>query len=106
MGALMVCCPATGRAVSLGVELDPVTFDRAPDFVASFHCASCGVDHPWSKADAWIGAAEFTPSAARTKAGAKVSAKAGASVPPRTPPLRGGTSGRRVPAEWGMPLAA
>jgi hypothetical protein len=97
----MVCCPATGRAVSLGVELDPVTFDRAPDFVASFHCASCGVDHPWSKADAWIGAAEFTPWA-RTKVGAK----AGASVPPRTPPLRAGTSARRVPADWGMPLAA
>ena len=101
MGALMVCCPATGRAVSLGVELDPVTFDRTPDFVATFHCAACAADHPWSKADAWIAAAEFTPSAR-----AKPDAKTGASVPPRTPPLRAGTSARRVPADWGMPLAA
>ena len=105
MGALMVCCPATGRAVSPGVELDPVTFNRTPDFVASFSCASCGVDHPWSKADAWIAAPEFTPST-RTKAGARTGAKAGASDPPPTQSLRGGKSARRAPVECGMPLAA
>ena len=97
MGALMVCCPTTGRRVSLGIELDSVTFDRTPDFVATFYCGSCAVDHPWSKADAWIGMAAFMPST-RTKAGAR--------VPPRTQSLRRGTSARRAPAEWGMPLAA
>jgi hypothetical protein len=105
MGALMVCCPATGREVLLGVELDPVTFDRTPDFVAAFSCAACGVNHPWSKADAWIAAPGFTPST-RTKAGARTGAKSGASVPPPTQSLRGGTSARRPPAECGMPLAA
>jgi hypothetical protein len=97
----MVCCPATGLEVSLGVELDSVSFDRIPDFLATFHCGACAAEeHPWSKADAWIAAAEFEPSTrTRTATG----------VPPR-PQLssRGGARplARRVPAEWGMPLAA
>jgi hypothetical protein len=40
MGTLMVCCPATGLEVSLGVELDSVSFDRIPDFLATFHCGA------------------------------------------------------------------
>jgi hypothetical protein len=100
MGTLMVCCPATGLEVSLGVELDSVSFDRIPDFLATFRCSACAAEHPWSKADAWIAAAEFRQSTrTRTAAG----------VPPR-PQLssRGGARplARRVPAEWGMPLAA
>jgi hypothetical protein len=99
MGTLMVCCPATGLEVSLGVELDSVSFDRIPDFLATFHCGACAAEeHPWSKADAWIAAAEF-----------RQSTKTAASAPPR-PQLssRGGARplARRVPAEWGMPLAA
>ena len=90
----MVCCPTTGCTISLGVEVDPVTFERTPDFVAAFHCAACGAEHPWSKADAWIAAAEFMPSTP-TEAGASRS---------RSP--RAATSGRCVPAECGMPLAA
>jgi hypothetical protein len=99
MGALMVCCPATGRRVALGVELDQATFDRTPDFVATFTCGACAAEHPWSKADAWIAAAEFEPSR-RTKTAA--------SVPPPPRSSRGGARplARRVPAEWGMPLAA
>jgi hypothetical protein len=95
MGALMVRCPATGRRLSLGVDLDAVTLDRTLDFVATFQCGACAGEHPWSKADAWIGAAEFTPST-RTETAA--------AAPPSVRSLRGG---RRVPADcWGMPLAA
>lgn len=92
MGTLMVCCPATGRRISLGVELDPVSFDRIPHFVASFHCGACAAEHLWSKTDAWIEAAEFRPST-RTRT-------------PQSP--RGGARSLalRTPAEWGMPLAA
>jgi hypothetical protein len=98
MGALMVCCPATGCRISLGVELDQATFDRTPDFVATFICCACGSEHPWSKADAWIAAAEFESTRTKTAAGGR----------PRPQPSRGGalSSARRVPAEWGMPLAA
>ncbi len=62
MGALMICCPATGSKISLGVEIDPVSFDRTPDFVAAFYCTSCAIDHLWSKTDAWIEAADFKQS--------------------------------------------
>jgi hypothetical protein len=99
MGALMVCCPATGCRISLGVELDSVSFDRIPDFLATFRCSACAAEHPWSKADAWIAAAEFRQSTrTRTAAG----------VPPRPHSSRGGasSSARRVPSDWGMPLAA
>jgi hypothetical protein len=101
MGTLMVCCPATGLEVSLGVELDSVSFDRIPEFLATFHCGACAAEeHLWSKADAWIAEAEFRQST-RTK-------------PAESAPLRPQLSSRagarplarRVPAEWGMPLAA
>ena len=97
MGALMVCCPATGCRISLGVELVQATFDRTPDFVATFTCGACGAEHPWSKADAWIAVAEFE--ATRTKSAA--------SGRPRPQSSRGGASpsARHAP-EWGMPLAA
>jgi len=101
MGTLMVCCPATGLEVSLGVELDSVSFDRIPDFLATFRCSACAAEHPWSKANTWIAAAEFRQST-RTKTAASA---------PLRPQLssRGGASSSargRVPAEWGMPLAA
>jgi hypothetical protein len=100
MGTLKVCCPATGLEVSLGVELDSVSFDRIPDFLATFHCGACAAEeHLWSKADAWIAAAEFRQST-RTKTAASVS------PPPRSSRGGGRPLARRVPAEWGMPLAA
>jgi hypothetical protein len=100
MGALMVCCPATGCRISLGVELVQATFDRTPDFVATFTCGACGAEHPWSKADAWIAAAEFRQST-RTKPAASAPLRPQLSSRAGARPLA-----RRVPAEWGMPLAA
>jgi hypothetical protein len=79
MGALMICCPATGSKISLGVEIDPVSFDRTPDFVAAFYCASCAIDHLWSKTDAWIEAADFKRSTRK---------KPGAGAPLRAEALR------------------
>jgi hypothetical protein len=100
MGTLKVCCPATGLEVSLGVELDSVSFDRIPDFLATFHCGACAAEHLWSKADAWIAAAEFRQST-RTKTAAS------AQLRPQLSSRGGGRPlARRVPAEWGMPLAA
>jgi hypothetical protein len=90
----MARCPTTGRGVSLGVDLDAVTLDRTPDFVATFKCGACAGEHPWSKADAWIGATEFTPSTRAETAAAAL------------PPVRSLRGGRRVPGKWGMPLAA
>ncbi len=90
MGALMVCCPATGRGVSLGVDLDADTFDRTPDFAATFHCAACAADHPWSKADAWIAAAEFTSTRTKPPPGASPPSR---SVAPRRAPVAAARAG-------------
>ena len=101
MGTLMVCCPATGCSVSLGVELDPATFDKTPNFVATFYCGACAAEHP-RKTDAWIAAAEFEPST-RTRTAASVPPR-----PSRPHSSRDGASSstRRAPVEWGMPLPA
>jgi hypothetical protein len=40
---VMVRCPATGRELSTGVEMDVDTFNRLPDI------------HDWSTRDAWLG---------------------------------------------------
>jgi hypothetical protein len=95
----MVCCPATGCSISFGVELDAATFDKTPDFVATFYCDSCAAEHPWSKADAWIEATEFEPSTRTKTTGG---------VPPRPDSSRSGASSLRGArrAELGMPLAA
>jgi hypothetical protein len=53
MGALMICCPATGRKILVG-DVDPIAFEGIPDVVASVHCPYCGTDHRWSRVDAWF----------------------------------------------------
>jgi len=54
MGSLMVRCPRTGQDFSSGVETDRLSFERVPAFNAMIHCPVCGVDHDWSKIDAWV----------------------------------------------------
>jgi hypothetical protein len=59
MGALMVCCPATGCRISLRVELDQATFDRTPDLIATF---TCGAEHSWSRMESCKPQARPAPS--------------------------------------------
>jgi len=58
MGALMICCPATGRKISVG-DVDPIGFEGTPDFVSTVYCPFCGIDHRWSRADAWFDCDEW-----------------------------------------------
>ena len=54
MGSLMVRCPRTGQDFSSGIETDRLSFELMPAFRATIHCPLCGVDHDWSKIDAWV----------------------------------------------------
>src|SRR6476661_6538261 len=52
---VMVRCPATGRELSTGVEMDAATFERLPDIRSRMNCPVCSLDHDWSTREAWLG---------------------------------------------------
>jgi hypothetical protein len=60
VGTLMVRCPKTGKDFSAGVETDQLSFQLTPAFTATIRCPYCGVEHSWSKIDAWL--SESAPS--------------------------------------------
>jgi hypothetical protein len=45
---VMVQCPATGRELSTGLEMDADTFKRLPDIRSQLKCPVCGLDRDWS----------------------------------------------------------
>jgi hypothetical protein len=60
MGILMIRCPSTGRAVSIGIEIEQQTFDRLPDISSGMVCSLCGQEHRWNKRDAWLADVDTT----------------------------------------------
>ena len=54
MGAVMILCPRTGRAVSTEIETEPSVFDRLPEVVGRMRCPDCGNEHTWSASEAWL----------------------------------------------------
>jgi len=64
MGALMVRCPQTGKDFASGIETDPLSFELTPAFSGTIRCPLCGVDHQWSKIDAWVAEDAPSPSSA------------------------------------------
>jgi hypothetical protein len=60
----MVRCPRTGKDVPSGIETDSLSFEKTPNFTGLFHCPLCGIDHSWSKIDAWVCESDTSPSEA------------------------------------------
>ncbi len=54
MGILMIKCPATGRAVSTGIEVDAGTFRNLPNISSKMCCPACEAQHSWRKGEAWL----------------------------------------------------
>lgn len=54
MGMVMIRCPATRRAVSTGIEVDPATFQSMPVFFSRTFCPLCRLAHEWFAKDAWV----------------------------------------------------
>jgi hypothetical protein len=54
MGIVMMRCPATGRAISTGIDTDPVRFSRTVVFMGRTFCPHCRVEHEWFARDAWV----------------------------------------------------
>jgi hypothetical protein len=62
MGAVMIRCPRTGRAVSTEIETEPSVFTQLPEVAARMHCRLCGEDHIWTAREAWLGEPQLVPS--------------------------------------------
>ena len=54
MGAIMIRCPQTGRAIPTGIEMDTAEFQRAPVFFSRVQCPVCAREHEWFAKDAWV----------------------------------------------------
>ena len=54
MGAVMIRCPRTGRAVSTAIETEPAVFSRLPQVAGRMLCPDCGHEHTWSASEAWL----------------------------------------------------
>jgi hypothetical protein len=54
VGTLMVRCPETGQDFPTGIETDQLSLQLTPAFTGTIHCPLCGVEHNWSKIDAWV----------------------------------------------------
>jgi hypothetical protein len=52
MGVLLVCCPATGREFSTGIQLDDVTFRMLTATLSTAYCPYCRADHRWTPREA------------------------------------------------------
>ena len=68
MGIVMIRCPATGREISTGIQIDRPQFESTPVFFAQTYCPFCRAEHRWFAKDAWVrepGAATRLPAAFR-----------------------------------------
>jgi hypothetical protein len=61
MGAVMIRCPRTDRAVSTEIETVPSVFRRLPEVAARMRCPACGEVHVWTMRDAWLGEPTLAP---------------------------------------------
>jgi hypothetical protein len=50
----MIRCPATGHAISTGIEADREQFVRSPVFFARSLCPLCRIQHEWFAQEAWV----------------------------------------------------
>jgi hypothetical protein len=66
MGTILFECPKTGRAVSTGIETQPISFCRLTETCLNVYCPLCGHFH---EAKVWL--AEETSSSLRRSASDK-----------------------------------
>jgi hypothetical protein len=61
MGAVMIRCPRTGRAVSTEIETELSVFNRLPVVPARMRCPLCGEEHVWTASEAWLDEPALAP---------------------------------------------
>jgi len=54
MAKIFITCPVGGQPIDTGVEVDEASFARLPAVIGKAFCAHCGIEHGWTKDQAWI----------------------------------------------------
>ena len=54
MGAVLIKCPKTGKAIRTGIDLPKQAFEHSTFTNNATSCPECGRSHTWSKKDAWV----------------------------------------------------
>ena len=54
MAFITIMCSRTGEFVSTGIEADQAAFAVLPAKLSRIRCPSCGSEHVWTKATAWL----------------------------------------------------
>ena len=54
MGTLMFECPATGKEVSTGIEVDTASFESLSPLTAYLPCPHCPNPHPMRAVRTWL----------------------------------------------------
>jgi hypothetical protein len=54
MSMMMMKCPASGKAVTTGIELDAGTFFCLPDIFLHVRCPHCDLQHSCWTHEAWL----------------------------------------------------
>jgi hypothetical protein len=54
VGFVMIKCPATGRDIPTGIEMDRSSFARAAVFFSRTYCPICRTSHEWYAQEAWV----------------------------------------------------
>ncbi|MBX9846952.1 MAG: hypothetical protein K2Z80_34610 [Xanthobacteraceae bacterium] len=70
MGTAMTACPATGREISAGRNIDRASFDRSPGCFGQTVCPICQTGHELFAQDAWM---SWCENSVGTKSGARPS---------------------------------
>jgi hypothetical protein len=63
MAEVTIACPATGRFVSVGMQMEPAEFEKLGPKIFRMRCSACGSEHVWSRGTAWLADIAPKPSA-------------------------------------------
>jgi hypothetical protein len=54
MADVTIACPATGKFVATGSQMEPAEFEKLGPKISRIRCPACGSEHLWSRATAWL----------------------------------------------------
>jgi hypothetical protein len=54
MADITIACPATGKFVATGSQMEPAEFEKLGPKISRIRCSACGSEHLWSRATAWL----------------------------------------------------
>jgi hypothetical protein len=88
MTEITIACPATGKFVSTGSQMEALEFEKLGPKIFRMRCSACGAEHLWSRATAWLTeTAKKSPAVSPDNSGLQTALEA-VTKPRSSPPLQ------------------